>query len=120
MIPRIKSLKPLKGYLLYVVFDDGKECIYNVNDDINAIEEYKDLKNIFGLFEQVQLDESRTCVFWNDFIDLPSDAIYENSLDFSWDPDFTKLTPAERLKLEEAAKEIENGETVSHDSINWD
>ena len=68
-----------QGYLLHVIFDDGKDCIYDVNDDINTIEEYKDLKTICGLFEQVQLDESRTCVFWNDFIDLPSDAIYENS-----------------------------------------
>ncbi|MBR1930346.1 MAG: DUF2442 domain-containing protein [Lachnospiraceae bacterium] len=79
MIPRIKSVKPLKGYLLHVIFDDGKNCIYDVNDDINTIKSYEDLKNIHGLFEQVQLDESRTCVFWNDFIDLPSDAIYENA-----------------------------------------
>ena len=38
---------------------------------------HEDLKNISGLFESVQLDKSRTCVFWNDYIDLPSDAIYE-------------------------------------------
>lgn len=38
----------------------------------------------------------------------------------AWDPDFTKLTRAERAELEEARKEIENGETVSHDAINWD
>lgn len=38
----------------------------------------------------------------------------------AWDPDFTKLTPEERAELEEARKEIENGETVSHDAINWD
>lgn len=38
----------------------------------------------------------------------------------AWDPDFTKLTPAEQAELEEARKEIENGETVSHDAINWD
>ena len=79
MIPRIRSITPLKDYLLHVIFDDGKDCIYDVKDDINTIEEYKDLKTIHGLFEQVQLDESRTCVFWNDFIDLPSDTIYENS-----------------------------------------
>lgn len=78
MIPKIKSVKPLKGYLLHVIFDDGKDYIYDVNDDINVIEEYKDLKTIHGLFEQVQLDESRTCVFWNDFIDLPSDTIREH------------------------------------------
>lgn len=38
----------------------------------------------------------------------------------AWDPDFTKLTTAERAELEAARKEIENGETVSHDDINWD
>ena len=77
VISRIKSVKPLKGYLLHVIFDDGKVCIYDVNDDIDNIKGYEDLKTINGLFEQVQLDESRTCVFWNDYIDLPSDAIYE-------------------------------------------
>lgn len=35
----------------------------------------------------------------------------------AWDPDFTKLTPAEQARLEEA----ENAsETVSHEDINWD
>ncbi len=38
----------------------------------------------------------------------------------AWDPDFTKVTPSERAKLEEAQKEIERGETVSHDAVNWD
>lgn len=38
----------------------------------------------------------------------------------AWDPDFTKVTSMERLELEAARKEIGNGETVSHDAINWD
>lgn len=38
----------------------------------------------------------------------------------AWDPDFTKVTKAERAELEVAQREIENGETVPHDSINWD
>ena len=77
MMPRIKSIKPQKNYVLRVVFDDGKDCLYNVKEDIDSIEQYKDLETINGLFEQVQLDESRTCVFWNDYIDLASDIIYE-------------------------------------------
>lgn len=77
MIIKIKSLEPLENYKLYVVFDDGKEVIYDVEDDINEIPSYSDLKNIHGLFKQVQLDYSRTCVFWNDYIDLPSDSIYK-------------------------------------------
>ena len=77
MIPRIKMVEPLPDYKLKVLFDDGKTVIYNVKEDIETIESYKDLAAVQGLFEQVQLDESRTCVYWNDQIDLPSDTIYE-------------------------------------------
>ena len=52
MIPRIKSVKPLKGYLLHVVFDDGKDCIYNVKEDIDTIKSYEDLENIVGSLMQ--------------------------------------------------------------------
>ncbi len=77
MIPRIKKLKPQRDYKLDVVFDDGEEVVYDVLDDINTIEDFKDLLHIKGLFESVQLDTSRTCVFWNDRIDLASDTIKE-------------------------------------------
>lgn len=77
MIPRIKSVKPMEDYTLHVTFDDGKSVLYDVNEDINTLPGYSDLKEIQGLFVQVQLDKSRTCVFWNEDIDLPSDTIYE-------------------------------------------
>jgi hypothetical protein len=77
MIPRIKDVKPMQNYRLSVVFDDGKKVIYDVMDDINHIESYRELLSVYGLFDQVQLDPSRTCIFWNDEIDLPSDSIYE-------------------------------------------
>ena len=77
MIPRIRIVKPMENYALQVAFDDGKNVLYDVNEDIDTLPGYDDLKNIHGLFEQVQLDASRTCVFWNDDIGLPSDAIYE-------------------------------------------
>lgn len=111
MIPKIKSVKPLSGYLLYVVFDDGKDCIYDVTDDINSIKAFADLKYIHGFFEQVQLDKSRTCVFWNDSIDLPSDALYEYGKPvILWDPDFTKVTPAECAALKEVTRKKEKAE----------
>ena len=81
MIPRIKSVKPLADYKLYVVFDDGKSVVYDVKEDINSINSYKDLMTIHGLFNHVQLDTSRTCVCWNENIDLPSDMIYEYGRD---------------------------------------
>ena len=77
MINRIKNLKPLENYFLRVEFTDGKIVLYDVKEDIEAIPAYSVLKTTHGLFYQVQVDESGTCVFWNDEIDLPADAIYE-------------------------------------------
>ena len=77
MIPRIKEVKPLPNFNLRVVFDDGKAVIYDLMDEIKQIESYQELMTIHGLFIHDQLDKSRTCVFWNDSIDLPSDTIYE-------------------------------------------
>lgn len=34
-----------------------------------------------------------------------------------WDPDFTKVTPQERLEMEEAERELERGETISHEEM---
>ena len=53
MIPRIKSVKPVGQFFLEVVFDDGKKCIYNVEEDINQIKSYENLRDIPGLFQQV-------------------------------------------------------------------
>ena len=50
----------------------------NVLEGIEQILQFEDLRAINGLFEQVQINESRTGVSWSDMIDLPSDAIYEN------------------------------------------
>ncbi len=77
MIPRIKQLLPIEGYKLDVTFDSGEHVIYDVMDDINTIKEFEPLVTEAGLFNNVQLDESRTCVYWSDMIDLPSHAILE-------------------------------------------
>ena len=77
MIPRIKEITPLDDFKLDVTFDTGERVIYDVSDDINSIKAFEPLKTVIGLFNNVQLDESRTCVFWNDVIDLPSDTILE-------------------------------------------
>lgn len=37
----------------------------------------------------------------------------------AWDPDFTKVTPEEAASLEQAMKEVESGDFVGHDAINW-
>lgn len=76
-IPRIKQLETLPSLMLRVRFDDGRVVLYDVGEDVNTIPSYAPLATLTGLFAQAQLDQSRTCVYWNDAIDLPSDAIYE-------------------------------------------
>ena len=76
MIRRIQTVRPLPDFLLSVSFDDGKRVVYDVKEDM-GLPGYVALRDVRGLFEQVQLDPSRTCVDWNSEIDLPSDAIYE-------------------------------------------
>ena len=73
----IKELKPFKEYKLDVVFDDGKHVVYDVGEDIGQIKPFEELLHDPMLFERAVLDQSRTCVIWNDMIDLPSDTIYE-------------------------------------------
>lgn len=38
----------------------------------------------------------------------------------AWDPDYTKVTSAEKTALEEAEKDIIENRMISHDAINWD
>ena len=77
MIPRIKSIRPLQDYMLQVCFDNGVKVLYDVKDDIRTLKDFKVLETECGLFQNAQLDSSRTCVFWNDRVDLASDTILE-------------------------------------------
>lgn len=76
MICRIRNVTPLPDYKLYIVFDDGKRIMYDVKEDM-TLPGYDALRTIPTLFEHVQLDTSRTCIYWNEDIDLPSDMVYE-------------------------------------------
>lgn len=77
MIPRIKSIRPLQDYMLQVCFDNGVTILYDVKDDIRTLNDFKVLETEYGLFQNAQLDSSRTCIFWNDRVDLASDTILE-------------------------------------------
>lgn len=35
----------------------------------------------------------------------------------AWDPDFSKVTPDERKRIEQAEREMENGEYLSHEDV---
>lgn len=72
MIPRIKKISVLDDYILFVEFDDGYKVFYDVKDDIKTLPSFRALMDVYGLFKQARLDSSRTCVYWNDEIDLPA------------------------------------------------
>jgi len=38
----------------------------------------------------------------------------------AWDPDYTRATPAEAAAMEQAVREMEAGEYVPDNAINWD
>ena len=77
MIPRIKNFTPLNDFCLLVSFEDGRTVVYDVGDDIATIPAFKELKTESCLFQNARIDTSRTCIYWSDTADLPSDIIYE-------------------------------------------
>ncbi len=77
MIPRIKQFELNDDWKLMVTFDDGFRVCYDVKDDIDTLDDFKSLTTEIGLWSLAQLDSSRTCISWNERIDLPSDTIYE-------------------------------------------
>lgn len=77
MIPRISYFEILPNLRMKVRFDDNRTVIYDVSEDVREISSYAPLETLTGLFSQAKLDQSRTVVYWNDEIDLPSDIIYK-------------------------------------------
>ena len=77
MIPRISRIEPMADFKIRVTFDEGRVVVYDVGADINEIKAFEELKTLPYLFKNATLDSSRTCIVWNERIDLPSDTIYE-------------------------------------------
>lgn len=79
MFHKIKSVKPLKNYLLEVIFQDNTKKYYDINKLFTKWPIFKDLINIDGLFEQVKVDIGGYGISWNDEIDLSCNELWENS-----------------------------------------
>ena len=77
MLFRVPRLVKMESLFLFVEFDDGYKVLYDVKDDIKTLPSFRALVDVYGFFKQAQLDTSRTCVYWNDKINLASDSIYE-------------------------------------------
>lgn len=88
VLPKIRDIKTIKDYSIIVTFEDGKTVLYYLEEDIRTSDDFKCLTAICGLFQQVKIDESITCIYWNDRIDLPSDTLLECG----------KVIPEEKIK----------------------
>ena len=77
MFPRIKKVEVKDELVLLVTFDDDIRVLYDLKDDIKNIKDFEALQTETSLFKNFQIDQSRTCIYWSDRIDLASDTILE-------------------------------------------
>jgi hypothetical protein len=65
--------------------------------------------------------EQEILTMYNTLPEAEQSLAYEllRRLVLAWDPDFTKLTPAEYARLKESERDLEQGHTVKMDDIDW-
>lgn len=78
MFHRIKSVKPLSNYILLVTFQDNTVKYYDIKPLCEKWDDFKSLKNVEGLFDQVKVDLGGYGVSWNDNIDLSCNELWIN------------------------------------------
>lgn len=81
MFHRIKAIKPVKNYILFVTFINGINKTYDIEPLFSEIEAFNALKDIPGLFEQVKVDIGGYGISWNDEIDLACDELWDNGIE---------------------------------------
>lgn len=80
MFHKVKSVTPLPDYVLLVSFTEGIQKTYDLKPLFDRLPVFQDLKNINGLYEQVQVDAGGYGISWNDDLDLACDELWENGV----------------------------------------
>ncbi|MGP1459120.1 MAG: DUF2442 domain-containing protein [Treponema sp.] len=78
MFHKIKAVRALSDYRLYVQFSEGITKMYDVKPLFNKWKAFKVLKSIPELFYDVEVDTGGYGIIWNDELDLSCDELYEN------------------------------------------
>jgi hypothetical protein len=78
MFHKIKTIKPLKDFIIEAEFKNGVKKIYDVKPLFKEIPSFKELKKSAGLFERAKVSSGGYGVIWNDKLDLACDEIWEN------------------------------------------
>lgn len=94
----------MKSYILWILI---QEAIY-INNRRKELDMSTATREAINLMEILPESDQK---FALEFI---------KKLVLAWDPDYTKVTEKEKAELDEAVREMQAGETVSHNDINWD
>lgn len=78
MFHKLKSVTHLPGYQLLAHFTDGSARTYDVTPLFSRLAPFRALRDVPGLFEQVQADPGGYGVSWNDDLDLSCDELWEH------------------------------------------
>ncbi len=78
MFYTVQSVEPKDNYILSVLFTDGVRMEYDMKPLFEKWEVFNNLKNIYGLYQQVRVDAGGFGISWNDEIDLASEELRLN------------------------------------------
>lgn len=77
MTHRIKSVQPMKNFILLVSFKNGVEKTYNIRNLYTIFPQFKIFESDEELFKQVRVDIGGYGISWNDDLDLDAEDIWE-------------------------------------------
>lgn len=80
MTHKIKSVKPMENFTLYVEFQNGTEKTYDMRNLYPIFPQFEIFEADEELFNQVQVDIGGYGISWNDDLDLAAEDIWENGI----------------------------------------
>lgn len=81
MFYKIKMVKPLKNYILEIIFQNGAIKYYDLSSLLKKWDVFKQLITEKGLFNQVKVDKGGYGISWNDEIDISCNELWENGIE---------------------------------------
>jgi hypothetical protein len=78
MFHTIHSIKPRSNFMLLVQFTDGTAKSYDLKPLVSSHPAFGVLKDVPGLYEQVQVDAGGYGISWNDALDLDGAELWAN------------------------------------------
>lgn len=80
MVGILKSVKPLKNFILEAEFTDGTVKQYDVKPLFDEIPEFSEMAGNPELFQKAEVICCGYAVAWNDVLDLASEEIWDNGM----------------------------------------